>query len=244
MNWEIKIEGRDVDLEALARTVNTEALSIQELNNKFFLTWPGMELISDPSEVEERASSFLRLISGAAYFGLGRECSLRVAGVANRLADGKRQVFVGIKETMKIGFTVGALIGVRREDGSVAYSDPRDCMSSWLDLATRDSNVAKVLRLFDANCQDWVSLFRILEVIEEDVKGADAIENRGWAKKSHIRIFKHTANSVAASGDLARHGKEETQPPKQPMRLEIARAFIKYIAAAWLHEKGSKIDVE
>jgi hypothetical protein len=82
-----------------------------------------------------------------------------------------------------------------------------------------------------------VDLYRILEVVLGDVGGQDALATKGWTSLANIKSFKHTANSVGASGDMARHGTEQAQPPKQPMLLGEAKARVLFIVQAWLQEK-------
>jgi hypothetical protein len=83
--------------------------------------------------------------------------------------------------------------------------------------------------LFGTQEHSWGSLYCLYEVIEEDVGSIDKIANEGWATKTSIKRFKHTANSPSAIGDAARHGKESTTPPARPMELGEARALIEFM---------------
>jgi len=49
------------------------------------------------------------------------------------------------------------------------------------------------------------------------------IVGRGWASKADLKRFPHTSNSVGATDDEARHGREIQQPPRNPMTLRDAR---------------------
>ena len=85
---------------------------------------------------------------------------------------------------------------------------------------------------------DWVDLYRIYEVIESDM-GRSVILAKRWATNADIKLFKHTANSVAATGDQARHGKETSTPPVKPLTLSEARALVDTLLRAWLAHKAS-----
>jgi hypothetical protein len=70
-----------------------------------------------------------------------------------------------------------------------------------------------------------------------NVGGSDTIADKGWASRSEIKNFKHTANSPSAVGDEARHGKELTQPPANSMTIENARDLLRPLATRWIGEK-------
>src|SRR6266849_8946952 len=103
------------------------------------------------------------------------------------------------------------------------WQDPRGC--------------AKALRLRDDDSRGWVELYRLYEVIESDI-GRPVIVANGWVSDRDIGRFKHTANSVEAAGDEARHGKEETDPPARPLSLAEARTLIDRLLSGWLAFKA------
>ena len=82
----------------------------------------------------------------------------------------------------------------------------------------------------------WVDLYRLFEVIEAGAGGARALVDGGWASNAQIRRFKHTAKSVAAAGDEARHGAEHGERPADPMTLDEARGFIDGLLRRWLQQ--------
>jgi hypothetical protein len=56
----------------------------------------------------------------------------------------------------------------------------------------------------------------------------------GWASEAQLRRFKHSANSVKAAGDEARHGVEATAPPVDPMTITEAKSLVDILLARWL----------
>ena len=101
-------------------------------------------------------------------------------------------------------------------------------------MSMKDTNVEKVLRLIAKDSNSWVGIYRIFEVIENDI---GALTKYDWVTKTNIKRFTHSANSVTVSGDEARHGKETNEPPKNPMSISEAKAFISQIIHSWLNEK-------
>ena len=110
-----------------------------------------------------------------------------------------------------------------------------------LKSAGESVHVAKALRL---QCQDmdWVNLYRLLEVIREDVGGDDQIDRNGWAKKDDINKFTGSANNSSVIGDEARHGTiDGSGQPSEIMTLREARRLVRNIVLQWIEAKTSSI---
>jgi hypothetical protein len=108
-----------------------------------------------------------------------------------------------------------------------------------VQLAHTDTAVAKVFGLLgNKDAFTWVGLYRVHEVIEHDVGGRKALIKLGWVSDQKLKRFTHSSNSVAVAGDQARHGKETTQPPKDPMSLSEAKTFINRLLDSWFTSKG------
>ena len=119
-------------------------------------------------------------------------------------------------------------------------SPPPPRSAVLLALSDADAAVAKVLHLLSApDVMTWVGLYRLHEVIEADIGGQHNLEKSGWGSADDLRRFKHSANSVQVGGDHSRHGKEPHTPPKYPMTLAEAEAYVKYIVQAWIAAKGA-----
>ena len=110
-----------------------------------------------------------------------------------------------------------------------------------LKLADESVHVAKALRL---QCQDmdWVNLYRLLEVVREDVGGNDQIDANGWAKKDEINKFTGSANNSSVIGDAARHGIiDGSGQPSEIMTLREARRLIRSIVLRWIEAQALSI---
>lgn len=125
----------------------------------------------------------------------------------------------------------------RDADGAVVPA-PRPRFVAVIRLAHSDAAVERAMRLFAADSASWVGLYRILEVVEEDVGGEKRLTRLGWASKMPIKDFKHSANSVEAAGNESRHGVEPGDPPARPMTIEEARKFGRNLVDGWLNSKG------
>ena len=92
---------------------------------------------------------------------------------------------------------------------------------SWLTLADKDAKVAQALRLLGQNSLTWAGLYHLYEIVLADV--GNRIYDEGWATQSEVERFRRTANSPAILGEHARHGREHTQPPPNPMSEDDAK---------------------
>jgi hypothetical protein len=237
-HWCVEVVGDRADLNMLTGSMSTGSTSITMEADKFILRCDAFDGLDAARSVAQKAKQILSALSGATRLALGGHTSMAVGGVYRVRDDGGRDTFI-ITETGNLqirGFP--ATVVVTRSDGTEEIHRPADRIPPWLALATTDDAVAKALRLRDDESLGWVELYRIYEVIESDVGGSAMVAN-GWASKRDIRRFKHTANSVAAAGDQARHGRETGTRPAKPLTLSEARALVDALLQAWLANKGS-----
>jgi len=76
-------------------------------------------------------------------------------------------------------------------------------------------------------------------MVESDIGGEKKLVKMGWGSTHQLKRFKHSANSVAVAGDSARHGRELGDPPRDPMSIDEAIAYCKYLLQAWFDSKRS-----
>ncbi len=235
MEWSVQIRGESYDLEELSKSLNSPELCVTQEGQTFVLKSTYFNCLKNFDDVENRARAVLSLINGAARLALGTLKPLVVAGVVKVNDDGTREIVVSRSVVYSVRRRGSRFVVTG--DSTAQEIHQADPIPSWIATARHDTNVAKVLRLFGAGAYDWVSLYRIYEVIESDVGGILNIVKKGWATERAIRRFKHTANSPAAIGDDARHGKETTLP-KHPMAFSQAAFLTEIILHNWLRSKG------
>ena len=235
MKWEVQITGDKNDLKELSKSLNDDELRIVEKEGQFFLESSRLDNLTNAGEVKSVTTEIMPILTGAVRLSLGGRTPMLVGSVARIREDGGRDIFVSISETIHLRETIG--IEIQKSDGTIKVINPANNVPKWIQLGLNNMKVAKALRLFGAKVHNWVSLYRLYEVIEEDIGGIDKIANLGWATKASLKRFKHTANSPGAVGDASRHGKESTIPPTKPMDLSEARSLIELILHNWLGQK-------
>jgi hypothetical protein len=233
MTWSVWLAGDSTDLEMLADALDEPELRVLRCGEGFVLQSSRFEVMTDASMVREEAERIAESLTGAASLHLDSPRPITVGGAFRE--DGPRKdIYVFVENAAAA--TARALpptIALSSPSGPTQVQRPADPIVPLVKKALSDPNVAKVLRLRDSANLSWVELYRVFEVVEGSIAPA-SIDSRGWATKSELRLFKHTANSVAAAGDEARHGSEATQPPKDPMSIDEARALIDRIIRSWL----------
>lgn len=239
VKWEVQLNGEALDLQELSKSLVEDKLRVFEKNGQYFLESNRFGSLTNHEEIDSLATDILKLLTGAIRLSLGGRTPLKVANIARVRPDGGRDVFVTLSDTLHLKGTIS--IEITRSDGTKEVTHPAHSVPGWIELGLRDQNVAKTLRLYGGDEQDWVSLYRLYEVIENDIGSLKKIENNGWATEKSIRNFKHTANSPSSVGDASRHGKESTTPPPYPMDIGEARALVELILHNWLRSKSENV---
>ena len=243
--WQIQLEGDVRDLEFLAKilTTGTRRVLRDESGPGYLYESDSFNLCSTSEEVEHLAEGELAVLSGILRLERKARDGLKYGAVYRPNQNGGRDIFLRICESIqvRVEMNVAAAVITNAAGNIINHPAPPPPRTvTLLQLSATDAAIAKVLRLLSAaDAISWVGLYRIHEVIEEDAGGQHKLEKQNWVSAENLRRFRHSANSVQVGGDQSRHGKEPQVPPKNPMTLEEAEAYVKYILQAWLTRKGA-----
>lgn len=235
MEWLVQLIGNTVDLGELSNSLKSAEFSVIHAEDAYLLKSKDFNDITDPDAVLKRAGEILTLINGGAKLAFGARDPLQIAHVVRIDKDGKRNIYTYVSDQVIVRAIPNVLY--LASDGTVKEIRAADVVPGWLLAGQKNPAVAKVLRLFGTGGNDWVSLYRIYEVIEADAEGVSNIQKQGWTTKKAIKRFKHTANSPGVIGDEARHGNQKTKPPRNPMLFTEAKSLIESITKNWLRSK-------
>jgi hypothetical protein len=240
VTWCVEVTGDHGAMNMLAESMAGSSTTITLEEGKFILQSDAFDDHDTAQDVAGKAKDILSTLSGAVRLKLGGHTSMAI-GSAYRVRDsGGRDYFI-MPEPAQIKLRVfPATLVVTKSDGTQEIDRPADQVGRLAKLAANDDRVAKALRLRDHDDLGWVELYRIYEVVDSDI-GRSKIVANGWASAPEINLFKHTANSVTAVGDQARHGKETEKPPANPMTLTRAKKLIDAVLNGWLANKVSTI---
>jgi hypothetical protein len=235
MRWKVRLTGVESGLEDLSDSF-TDDPEVFEDDGNYFLWSSRFEDLDEASDVQGSAERIVRLIRN-----FGAQDSLWVEELAAShiheiLNDGTELVSVFAEgETVKMSAGPARATSTS-EDGTGETCFPADQTYEWTQLALEDEKVEEVVDLLDRG-DDWVNLYRIYELIQDNIEGDQNIVDRSWWSSGEENQFTRTANSRDAIGDDARHGDEQTGSPSDPMTHQEAKRLIDTLIDNWLRHR-------
>ena len=237
MEWMVQLIGDSSDLSALAESLNAADVNISHDGQSYIMMSAAFSSDLSADGVRKKAQDIVDVLNGAIRLVLDSTEAIRLGAVYRIRDDGSREISVFPEPNVIHLRAVAGTVQITHVDGTVQVFHPAAPVKEWLAIAAQSKAVAKVLRLVAGGPFDWVNLYKAFEIVEADVGGVDAVASAGWATKSSIRLFKHTANSPGAIGLESRHGKEANDPPPRPMTISEARSLVTSLIHAWLRSK-------
>lgn len=238
--WMVRLEGHPFDLDYLAGQMNQGDDRVERDGEDYVLWAAGFNALTDAEAVLKRAEEIIARANGAAKMLSGSFHTVRVDLVTRVHGDGRRQRFMFASGGATVRARASAVCHVTGGVVDNTPAPPTD-LERWTALAERNSRVQDVLRLVETQGLDWVNLYRIYEIVREDVGGRFAgklqIINNGWATRDEIELFVKTSCNPDAVGDEARHGVATEDAPADPMPLSQAENLIRHIVYQWVASK-------
>jgi len=237
--WEIQLQGNANDLAFLAEHLTSSPTVVRRLadGDGFVLQLDKFDECGTAAEVAAVAAEVAAALSGTLKWDRNSEEPLHVGAVVETRSNGGKNI-TSRPGTGKYGYRGYAAGLAQRDADGAELPAPAPRSISVIQLTHSDVAVERAMRLFAADSTSWVGLYRILEVIDEDVGGEKRLTALEGAAKMPIKDFKHSANSVEVAGDESRHGVEPGDPPARPMTIEEARTFVRNLMDSWLTSKG------
>ena len=228
--WWARLEGQQFDLEALAGALgDCSPVQIRQFDGRYYLRMGEFDQLNESGDVETRAGEVLRVVNGAARVEYGDAREVRVDAAARVHPNGQIQHFVHLSGAVHARARVSATLTVNGESVPAAR-EPRVAERA-VATALNDPQAERALRIFGRDDVDYRDLYRVFEIAEAAI--GDGIYSDGTVTTAEVRRFKHTANSVHALGDQARHGHEATRPPSQPTSFAEAQALVGRVLRVW-----------
>jgi hypothetical protein len=228
--WWARLEGQEFDLKALAGALGDRSpVRIREFDDRYYLRMAEFDQLDESGDVETRAGEVLRIVNGAARVQYGDSLEVRVNAAARVHPNGQIEHFVHLSATVQARARVSATLAV---DGESVRAAPEPTIAERaVEAALNDLQAERALRIFGRDDVDYRDLYHVFEIAEAAI--GSRIYSDGTVTTAEVRRFKHTANSVHALGDQARHGHEATQPPSQPTSFAEAHALVGRVLRAW-----------
>ena len=237
MKWQVELVGDDSNLAELSKSFNSEKQKLFKEGGHYFFSSSDFNEIADADIVRRKSEVLIGFINGGSKLIEEFKKPIIVGNIEWLDDKGKRNTYVYPGgAVLTTGFLRPTLIIDGKEQESFIFND----LAKWVSLAKQDVNVAKVLNYLQTGSKDVVTLYKIFEIIRDDVGGQEFIANNGWSTLEEIKSFRGTANNPDVIGDKARHGFVGKHPlPKNPMSLDELKLFIRNLVKRWLEFKLS-----
>jgi len=234
--WLVRLEGEKFDLEDLPSLLGSPENTVIEEDGSYYLKSSQFKSLGSADEVREHAIDMIKKLNGVVKLHIPSFRGVSEAGVTMIEEGGRRHHYVYLEGSIKLRSKVSANLTVTKTDDKPQTAPPHSNVESWIRLAKTDKAVADALHFFREDT--WISLYKVYEIISDDVGGQQVITKNGWATNQKLSRFTQTAQSKAALGDLARHAANKFKPPSQPMTIEDARSLLREIILNWLSSKA------
>lgn len=238
-NWHVRLIGHGFDLEDLSTQEGSPDWIIFKEEGDYFLKSSAFDNLNNAEKVHEVAADILDRLNGLAKLRFESFQPLETGAVSYINDDGKRHQFVSLSATLTMRSRLSVRATVIKPDGTVDTSDKKrpSIIELGYSITQKDANAAEALRIFGSLEANWFNLYKVFEIIRDDVGGHAQLIRARWVSKNNIGRFTGTAQSSDILGDEARHARYRGGPPSDPMSLPEAKSFIKTILEQWIKSK-------
>ena len=232
----VRLEGEKFDLEDLPSLLCSPEHTVIEEDRFYYLKSSDFDSLGSADEVRECAIAIIEMLNGAMKLHIPSFRGVYEDGVTIIEEDGRRHHHVYLGGSSAGRAKVSAHLTVTTSSDARKIAPLPSIVESWISLAKTDKAVADALHFFRENT--WISLYKVYEIISEDVGGQQAITKNGWAAKQKLSRFTQIAQSRTALGDSARHAANKFKPPSQPMNIKEAGSLLRGVILSWLSSKA------
>ncbi len=238
--WSVQLKGGDQSFDDLVSQFRSPDLYVTKNRDGFELRSSDFDDIDDSNDVRDHGVELIKRMNGVAKLFFGHYISVEFGGsVTKYQEDGTCGIYI---------YPLPAIFHLRASAAALTWSKddpdappPLTVSNSRVAIAKQDERVGRALRLFGYE-HTWDNLYKIYEVIEEDVGSKEIRAN--WPAGDRLNAFTSTANNPRAVGDAARHGHHRHEPPKNPLSLHEAQRLIRGWLRHWLEMKTSEFSMD
>jgi len=233
--WLVRLKGKKFDLEDLPRLLHSPELAVSEKNGFYYLQSSEFESLTSSDEVRKRGIDLIDKLNGAAKLHRDNFQDVSEDVITRVEDDGRRNHYVCLEGTLTGRGKLRANATVISPDGTEKKVDQPTNIATWIDIAKKYKPVADALHF--SRQHSWGTLYKVYEIIRDDVGGENAIIEKHRVSRGKLKRFTQTAQSREALGDYARHASKKYKPPAQPMSFSEAKSLIKDMLINWMQTK-------
>ncbi|MBB5853960.1 hypothetical protein ACFQ05_11685 [Amycolatopsis umgeniensis] len=227
------LSGRPFDLEIVAHHFGDgDPAVISDEKDIYYLTSGHLDGLFDMgSQLFEAAKSELNLINGITRLLASEFQPVDLTGRFEH--DGKQHAIVFAQAALG---SLGGLTATAVATGANTGTPRPSPASSLLAAARKHPDATEVLALLSERTVtlNWFRLYKVFEIIRENVGGKNKLVEKNWKSRQEISAFTVSANSPHVSGGAARHARMPPGSPQQTMTIHEGRAMIADLLVSWL----------
>jgi hypothetical protein len=225
-----------MDLALLAEALDEPPTTVAEVDGEYRLSHEPLNEIEDAAAARAELERMAVRLQALARLRWGRDMGdIRASVLVGLDQDGHRTQYIAAGPVNVRVRVLPVRMMVTGSDGEVISPSP-DPMPGELQLALDDDSVDEALYFLQRPAPSWSELYKVYEVVRDDVKRKRIISN-GWATHRELRRLTGTANHPALAGRDARHARQSTPPMTDPMSLADAQELVGRIVRAWIASK-------
>ncbi|WP_162834189.1 hypothetical protein [Amycolatopsis circi] len=227
------LTGRTSDLEILARHFDGRKPTVGrgDDDNFYLASDPFDDLFDQGDALHEAAKCEIALVNGITS---ALEQSFQPVELTGRFDDDSGRRHGVVFAELAIGVTATASVTATVNGKEVL---PPPSQAPELVAVARDHpDATEALSILTKAKGDagWADLYKVFEIIRENVGGQPRLIEKQWKTKIEISAFTASANSPHVSGSAARHARMQAGKPQHTMSLSEGRAMISDLLIAWL----------
>lgn len=227
----VKLTGESLDIDDLKSVLQTSPWKITEEADGTFLSSPILDNLTDPKEIDSKAKQFLDAINGAVNIIHSNHKNVDTGIIKQKGDNGGYNITVLLESTIEARSRMTATLTT---NFSPSTSNSQTSVENWIEKAERHQSVRDVLHFF--NDDTWWNLFKIFEIIRDDLSGQKGF--RKLLNRKEIKHFTQAAQSRELLGDLARHASKKYKRPVKDITFAEARGIIINLFNSWIIMKG------
>lgn len=230
--WRVQLQGNNFDLQELKEILSDHDPTIIQENSDFYLKSKDWDQLEEAKQVRDLAKHVIGLLDNAAYVYFRDTTLITIGHIVRVDDDGRRQNFVFAEAHLALHSRLRATATVTGPDGQPVESQQEHSIIRTLRASAKHSSVADALGFLHKG--DWIGLYKVYEIVRDEVHGEKEIIRQGWLTRESKNRFTQTAQSRDALGDDARHASRKYKPPQEPMSIHEAKAIIGDLLQKWI----------
>ena len=234
MDWYVKLEGGDFDIGLFKELlesphVDSGSVLVVEEDDSFYLTSGHFSDLEDAHDVMKMANDLLETVNSILRLYCIPLRAISIGNSTHSIEDRQREGYTFLEgefDARTVEYSIEAFQNELDTD-----HDPLSLVN-WFSLSISNEAVRDALHFF--HLDNWSSLYKVYEIVKDDIGGEGRIIELGWASKAQMRDFRQTSQSVDVLSDEARHGSRKYPAPNSPTTFTEARNLIRLIMRRWL----------